>query len=406
MAINYDQLSQQFPQLSNALQGSIAQEMGIDPTDMQAVASIKRSRTYQERLQKVADGGPGALTNMFAGSTQQSELQPTRQEERVQQRQGRFLQNTLQNPYDTTVSSDASMTDELGNVVNTRNAGYRETERAIGLATGKYSEASARLARLGTINRDAQISQAIQREQPTKDIDQKILDLRLEAFQAESIAREKLAGLPPSYRAEALRSLYDRYNSQISEFKDIREARLSSFKSKINSDIDTKQDQIDSLKSERDGYKEMIDTLEKRGSSQNALANFRLSALRTEKNLTKVTKGGGVLDEVQVMADALVAQDPSLTRDRALAIARDTKRRQKTGELGDVNLGEPIFGEGLQAVSGRIPSDIRTVSPVGTKAAYTKTRQIQTLVNGGTPIESLLNMGYTPDDVSAAGYEP
>ncbi len=263
------------PGIAVAVAHDIGKETGVDTTQPHNLAAVMHSATYADKLNAVKNGTDDRLVK-------------------------RVL-NTTPNPLNPKASGDQQEMD----VYSGQEQNALNTMRAKAVLAARESDAQKKLSELSDFDSEAYKSQRLKETNPTGDIDNKILDLRMQAMVAKSALRNQLRALSPALRDQALNARMAVFDDAISTLGEIRSARLSSATSKIQDEINAKNDQVHTAKANVDALDGMIKTLTDQGDSSDAIYKIRLERAKAQKVLDKA-QGSGVPDQEATMVNYLL----------------------------------------------------------------------------------------------------
>lgn len=269
-----------FPALSASLATKTAQQSGLDPKDPQSIITAMHSNTFQTDVMKAASAtDPNVTEKVF---------QPLQ-----------FAPTTASQDTQTNAAFDAKE-QNLNNTIAAKQQLFNE-----------QSEAAKQLAELSTFNQSEYKNQRLKALNPTADIDQRMLELRLQAFTASAMLETdpEIMALPPNLQQRAMASKMAVFNDAISSLSKVRETRLAAANDQIDSEIQGKSRQINTATSRVSALDAQIKHLSEIGADQDAIASLRLDRIKEQERLNKArSKSGGMSTQKEFVYQALQAE--------------------------------------------------------------------------------------------------
>ena len=271
--LDVQRLNKEFPGVTQSQAVAVAHEAGLDPSNPRDLVKAMYSKEFEGRISRIRGD-----------------------------REGKFIQKSIGNvpqlpdrnaPAQGQIESLNSMQEgALGNQI-----------RARGILGAQTAEANQRLSELADLDRETFKAGRLRELNPTADIDQRMLALRMQAFTAKSMLRNELKGLRPSLRNAAITARMQVFSDAIGTLKEIRDARKSSAEDLAEREFESKMEQKRSATARVNVLKTMMDQIEATGEDAEALAGLRMDYLKESKKLQKTD---GVADEVDTLKNAIL----------------------------------------------------------------------------------------------------
>lgn len=270
--------AQKFPALSAKLAGITAAKTGLTPTDPANVAAAMHSNVFQTEAGKAASAtDTAAIDRVFSPP--------------------KFAPDT------------ASVEDQTKAAMDVRENAVSSLMPVKRSLYEAGSEAAAQLGELSAFNRDDYKAARLKELNPTKDLDQRALELRMQAFTAASMLETdpEIMALPPALQQRAIASKQQVFSDAIQSIAKLRAARLESAEAQIDQELSGKERQINTAKFRVDAIDRQIKQLEDIGSDQDTIASLRLDRIKEMERLRKGRAGaGGMTTQKEFVYDALV----------------------------------------------------------------------------------------------------
>ncbi len=269
-----------FPALSASLATKTAQQSGLDPKDPQSIITAMHSNTFQTDVMKAADAtDPNVAEKVF---------QPLK-----------FAPTTASQETQTNAAFDARE-QNLNNTLAAKQQLFNE-----------QSDAAKQLAELSKFDQGEYKNQRLRQLNPTADLDQRMLELRLQAFSASAMLETdpEIMALPPNLQQRAIASKMSVFSDAISTLSKIRETRLATANDQIDAEIQGKSRQINTATSRVSALDAQIKHLTEVGADQDAIASLRLDRIKEQERLNKArSKAGGMATQKEFVYQALLAE--------------------------------------------------------------------------------------------------
>lgn len=336
--------AQKYPALSAKLAGITAEKTGLAPTDPANLAASMHSNVFKTEAGKAASAtDPAVIDRVFKAP--------------------KFAPDT------------ASVEDQTKSAFNAREESLTAGIDAKRGLFGQSQEAAAQLAELSNFNKEDYTAARLKELNPTKDLDQRALALRMQAFTAESMLETdpEIMALPPELQQRAIASKMQVFSDAIQTIAKVREARLESAKDQIGKEIGARESQINVSKYRVDAIDSQIKQLESIGGDIDTIASLRLDRIKEMDRLNKArAKSGGLTTQKEFIYDALLKDFRATHADRlpndteASELKRQTEMIAKNDPSLTSELGKPAPGSSyspvLQAMIRRSIPDTRTAS--------------------------------------------
>lgn len=299
------------PALATALGHDIGKETGVDTTKPENLAAVMHSQTYAKKVNDMKTGIDDRLVKRVIGSV------PTAINPKA---------NGSQQEMDVYTGQEQNAVGQI---------------RAGAVLAGKKIEAQKKLGELSDFDAESYKASRIKEINPTGDVDQKILELRMQAMTAKSALRNELRQLAPNLRDQAINARMAVFNDAISTLGEIRTARTAAANAKIDEEIGAKNQQVRTAKANVDALDGIIATLEKQGDQSDAIYKIRLERAKAQKILDKAG-GSGIPNQEETIVNYLLndltkrGHTPTASDiANAKRIAKETvdKRKQSAGGI-------------------------------------------------------------------------
>lgn len=330
--IDHAAFAKRWPALAYNTAMEVAGETGVDTSDASNVVKVMQSRTYKEKVNNMAKNRDDRMLSRIAGTFQ---------------------------PLPDQNASELDQTQQIfqGKEQNTINQ-----IRARGVVTQRQIDAQNKLDEMADFDREAFKAKRLKEMNPSADLDQRMLALRMQAFTAKAMLRNELKGLSPSARDAAVNARLQVFADGITSLKEIRDARIRSAESQIDAEIDAHNEDYRAAKSKVSALKTLMDTIEQTGEDSDALASIRLDWLKEKKKLVKSGQSG-IVDEEETLANAILNEyvsdyNETPTPDQikeAHRQAKDVIKRRKNLVSGAKGQPSAVAGVRLSTALGTAP---------------------------------------------------
>jgi len=312
--------AQKFPALSAKLASSTAEKTGLDATDPSNIAAAMHSNVFQTEAGKAAQAtDPAVIDRVFASP--------------------KFAPDTASTETQTQTAFNARE-EALGAGVAAKRGLFAQSQ-----------EAASQLAELSEFNKEDYRAARLKKLDPVKDLDDRTLALRMQAFTASAMLETdpEIMALPPALQQRAIASKMQVFSDTIQTLAKVRAARLDSANAQIDKEIGAKESQINVSKYRVDSIDSQIKQLESIGGDIDTIASLRLDRIKEMDRLAKArSKSGGMTTQKEFIYDTL-AKDAmanlgvtTLTDDQQQELKRQTEMIVKN----DPNLAEKMTNAG------------------------------------------------------------
>jgi hypothetical protein len=175
----------------------------------------------------------------------------------------------------------------------------------------QQQEAAQRLAELAEFDRVAHRDARLKELNPTKDLDDRMLQLRMQAFTAESLLNTdpELLAMDPNQRARVIASRKAMYGQAIQTLGQIRDARLDAASEAIDKEISAKDRQVSTMRARTEALDAQIKHLTDIGGDIDAIASLRLDSIKEKERWIKANqKAGNIGTKYDLALNALISQ--------------------------------------------------------------------------------------------------
>lgn len=306
--------AQKFPALSAKLATITAAKTGLDAGDPKNVVTALHSNIFKTEAMKAASAtDQAAIDRVF-------------------------------NPPE--ISSEGDQTQQTNAAFDAKEQNIRDVSQAKGALFRQSQEANDKLAELSSFDQAEYRNAQLKKLNPTKDIDQRMLDLRLQAFAADALLESdpEIMALPPALQARAKASKLAVFSNAISTLGQIRQTRLATANDQIDQEISGKTKQINTASARVQSLDRQIKYLTDTGADNDTIASLRLDRLKEMERLTKARgKAGGMSTQKEFVYQALQEEyrathgqpatgaDADSLRSQAEAIANSPEELAKVG---------------------------------------------------------------------------
>lgn len=268
--------AKEFPALSAKLAGITADRTGLDSSDPKNIVSAMHSNVFQTEAMKAGQAtDTAAIDRVFTP--------PTKTEGTPEQQ--------ILGGYDAKEQN-------VANVLGARRELY-----------GQSNEAANALAELSQFNSEEYTRSRLKTLNPTKDIDERILELRMQAFTAEAMLETdpEIMALPPEKQAAAMASKMAVFNNAINTLAKTRATRLAAAEDQISKEVSAKNKQISTMESRVDAIDRQIRQMEAAGEDVDTIASLRIDRAKEVERMNKArSKSGGMTTDKEFAYQALL----------------------------------------------------------------------------------------------------